>query len=86
MTPKKRAIHLTDSFKDYVNPYVGSGMLSNWYDNEGVLRQSQNCAMEAVKLAQIACPVSEIGYWENVEAEIKNVTIDDLQLPVETKQ
>ncbi len=78
MTPRQEALKLTSSFQDYVNPYVGSGMLSNWCDNDAILRQSKACAHIALKLAQRACPVSEIGYWENVESEIDKLSISDL--------
>jgi len=42
---------------------------------------AKRCAHIALKLAQRACPVSEIGYWENVEAEIDKLSISDLNLP-----
>lgn len=81
---KVQALILTDSFKDYVNPYVGSGMLSNWCDNEAILMQSKKCAIIAVKLVQAARPLPEIKYWKLVESEINNLTIEDLNLPIES--
>jgi hypothetical protein len=48
MTPKEKAVELVAKFKNYVNPYIGSGMLSNTHDDGAILFQSKQCALIAV--------------------------------------
>ena len=48
MTPKEKAEELVNKFKDHVNPYIGSGMLSNTYDDKAILYQSKQCALICV--------------------------------------
>ena len=45
MTPEQKANDLIKKFEDYVNPYIGSGMLSNTYDDSAILFQSIKCAI-----------------------------------------
>lgn len=89
MTPKEKAIELTEKFKPHVNPYVGSGMLSNSTDDAVILYQAKDCAIIAVNemLHQFNAAVllnstqSEFtpqankiwAFWVNVKSEIKNL-------------
>jgi hypothetical protein len=41
MTPKEKAKELIDKFNDHVNPYCGSGMLSNTFDDDAIKYQSK---------------------------------------------
>lgn len=45
MTPKEKAAELIEQFRDKVNPYIGSGMLSNTHDDSTILWQSKKCAL-----------------------------------------
>lgn len=45
MKPKEKAQELVSKFKDHVNPYIGSGMLSNTHDDNAILFQSKQCAL-----------------------------------------
>lgn len=78
MTPKEKATELIEKFKDKVNPYIGSGMLSNTHDDSAILWQSKKCvhivADEAIKLANLMDGgfsfEKEIEFWENVKSKI----------------
>lgn len=48
MKPKEKAKELIEKFKDKVNPYVGSGMLSNSHDDDQIIYQSKKCALICV--------------------------------------
>jgi len=82
MTPKEKATELIEKFKDKVNPYIGSGMLSNTHDDSAILWQSKKCA-------QIVCDEAhemlnkpmfqykesllwkaEFEYWDKVSDEL----------------
>ena len=84
MNAKERAIELVNDFKDFVNPFVGSGMLSIWIDDVAILAQSKQCATKAVKQIQKDCikDISNNYYWVSVEKEIANVSVKDLQFKV----
>ena len=45
MSAKTNARQLVTRFKDHVNPYMGSGMLSNTPDDSAILWQSKKCAL-----------------------------------------
>ena len=38
---------LVEKFSQHVNPYIGSGMLSNSHDGNAILWQSRKCALIA---------------------------------------
>lgn len=46
---KQQAIELVNLFKDNVNPYIGSGMLSNSQDNGAIVWQSKMVATKCVE-------------------------------------
>jgi len=83
MKPKEKAIELTGNFKDHVNPYIGSGMLSNTHDDSAILWQAKKCALIAVDEILKTNPVEFIGssgkfrymehYWLEVKGEIENL-------------
>ena len=78
MKAKEKATELISKFKDKVNPYIGSGMLSNTHDNNAIMWQSKKCANivcdEAIKLANLMDGgfsfEKEIEFWQNVKREI----------------
>jgi hypothetical protein len=83
MTPKEKAKELIDKFNDHVNPYCGSGMLSNTFDDDAIKYQSKHCVLICVE--EILCEVSEnnvkIGrnhlnnkdFWTEVIKEIEKL-------------
>lgn len=84
MTPREKAEELIERFKDKVNPYIGSGMLSNTYDDSAILWQSKKCAQIVCDEAQdlLSKPTfqykdsmlwkAEFEYWDKVKAIIEN--------------
>lgn len=78
---KKRAVELINDFKDHVNPYIGSGMLSNTYDDNAILYQSKMCAKKAVGQIMKDCirNGNQLTYWADVLKEIDNITIKDIK-------
>jgi hypothetical protein len=78
MTPKEKALELIEQFKDKVNPYIGSGMISNTHDDDTILWQSKRCALVAVdevlnKENHFIQTDAHLLYWEEVKQEIKNL-------------
>ena len=78
MNPKEKALELIEQFKDKVNPYIGSGMLSNTHDDDTILWQSKRCALVAVdevlnKENHFIQTDAHLLYWEEVKQEIKNL-------------
>ena len=94
MNTKEEAIRLVKSFKQHVNPYIGSGMLSNNYDDCAILWQSQNCAIITVDNILKSSPTKPLTggyietyhdmvdeavmYWEQVKSDISTLTIEDI--------
>ena len=82
MTPKEKAVELIEKFKDKVNPYIGSGMLSNTHDDSAILWQSKKCALIVCDEAQdlLNKPMfqykesvlwkAEFEYWDKVRDEV----------------
>ena len=77
-TVEEQADKLIESFKDYVNPYVGSGMLSNNYDDKAIEWQSIRCALVVVDTILEANFIKKyVGYkvfWINVKQELTKRT------------
>ena len=78
MNPKEKALELIEQFKDKVNPYIGSGMLSNTHDDDTILWQSKRCALVAVDEVlneenHFIQTDAHLLYWEEVKQEIKNL-------------
>jgi hypothetical protein len=48
LTPEHDAALLIQKFKDHVNPYIGSGMLSNTFDESAIFWQCQHCAIISI--------------------------------------
>jgi hypothetical protein len=78
MNPKEKALELIEQFKDKVNPYIGSGMLSNTHDDDTILWQSKRCALIAVdeilnEENDFIQTDAHFLYWEEVKQEIENL-------------
>ena len=52
MTPKEQAVKLVLRYKPFVYCYMGSGMLSNTYDEDVALNMAKQCALIAVQFAR----------------------------------
>ena len=83
MTPKEKATQLIEKFKDHVNPYIGSGMLSNTLDEAAILMQSKSCALittdhvlKTIRNMDIQdIHVQwELMFWLDVKTNIENLT------------
>ena len=44
-TIKEQADSIVEKFKPHVNPYIGSGMLSNTHDDDAISWQATHCAI-----------------------------------------
>ena len=62
MTPKEKAEELVNKFKEFVNGYVGSSMLTNTEYYEIILLNAKQCAIIAVD------EILEIEYWQYMES------------------
>lgn len=80
MTPKEKALQLITMFKRHVNPYSGSGMLSNTYDDNAALAQAKACALITADqvlntrsfdaLGMKAAILDDQRFWTEVKLEI----------------
>lgn len=81
---KQKAIELVKSFKDFVNPYVGSGMLSNTYDNDAILFQAKKCAHASIDFFFMLGGIPEMSErpdlndLDYIKAGIDLVTVEDI--------
>lgn len=85
MSPKEKAIKLVDQFQKHVYCYMGSGMLTNDYDEKVALANKKACALICVEELLNAGNVltSELldgfedvefnNYWKEVKQEIQNL-------------
>jgi hypothetical protein len=94
MQTKQTAIELVKKFYDHVNPYIGSGMLSNTIDDSAILWQSKKCALIAVDTIIKAKPTFPLKtfilmryidmldeantFWNQVKSDIETLTPDDV--------
>lgn len=83
MTPKEKAKELVEKFNDYVNPCMGSGMLSNHHDDGAIRYQSKRCAIIAVdeileEFKNYPLPYGQeenfkLHYWQKVKESIESL-------------
>ena len=87
MKAKEKAVELLDKFKDHVNPYIGSGMLSNTHDDSAILFQSKQCALivvdeilntgtlldENMALISACNEFQMLEFWQQVRTEIESL-------------
>lgn len=79
MNPKEKATELIEKFKDMVNPYIGSGMLSNTHDDNAILWQSKKCALVVANELLANTPMYEGNlnprwkFWNDVKSEIESM-------------
>ena len=74
MTPKEKAEQLISNFSPYVYCYIGSGMLTNTFDNEAIKMNAKQCALIAVDeilLGYMGNP--KVKYWTEVKQEIEKL-------------
>jgi len=71
MNPQLKAKELALRFSPHVNPYIGSGMLSNSPDDDTILWQAKQCAKICVAEILTICTTSYFkDFWNNVNNEI----------------
>ena len=74
MTPKEKAEQLVNNFSPFVYCYVGSGMLTNTFDNQAIKMNAKQCALIAVDeilLGYMGNP--KVKYWQEVKQEIEKL-------------
>lgn len=81
MAAEEKANQLVDSFKPYVNGYVGSSMLTNTEYPEVILSMAKQCALIAVD--EIIGDIignglnldfnERFNYWQRVKYEIEKL-------------
>ena len=76
MKEKTKAIELVDKFKPLVYCYMGSGMLSNSYDDNVILENAKQCAIicvdEILKAGKDVF-IFRDAYWNKVKQEIEKL-------------
>ena len=88
MTPKEKAKELVDRYMRYVYCYMGSGMLTNDYDEIVALSNAKQCALICVDEILKSNPI-HVGddfyfgvweqrdkaneYWQQVKTEIEKL-------------
>ncbi|RYC70719.1 hypothetical protein [Spirosoma sordidisoli] len=86
MTPKEKAIELTLGILPYAYCYMGSGMLTNDYDQRVALDSARMAASNVLdSIAQVEQEAKLVAYWLAVKSELPRITFDDLPKP-EKKQ
>lgn len=77
MTSKEKALELITLFKPHVYCYMGSGMLSNEYDEGVAFRNAKECALKTVQEIFIVLQrpwVKVVGkeesFWKEVKEEL----------------
>lgn len=81
MTPKDKAKELVDKYTPLVYCYMGSGMLSNHYDENVAKDNAKQCALIAVDeilnddwyIPSFDEMTERKKYWEQVKNEIINL-------------
>ena len=80
MTPKEKAEELIEKFSPYVYCYVGSGMLSDYYDKDIVRNYANECChilcdeiIDSYNTDSISLPGMDrnIDYWKQVKENLK---------------
>lgn len=70
-TAKEKAIELVKLFIDNVNPYIGSGMLSNTQDDDAIFYQSKmvagKCVDEIIKALTFTTSGLELNPLDDIE-------------------
>lgn len=73
---------LVEKFLDHVNPYIGSGMLSNTCDDGVIIWQARKCALITVNeiLADIPMYTGNLNpkwsFWNEVRLELTKERIE----------
>lgn len=72
-TNKAKAEEIVNKYKDHVNPYIGSGMLSNTYDDGAILWQAKQCALIHVDgvIEELNAVLASIRFIYDIENEIE---------------
>ncbi len=67
---KKEADRLIELFRDHVNPYIGSGMLSNTHDDHAIKWQSTHCAIKCVDQILDALLLCQMEHHAETESKL----------------
>lgn len=90
LTPKEKAEELIEKYKPYMYCYMGSGMLSNTYDEEVVLDFAKKCTIIAVdevikQWEYIDTYLADLGgelnpnlkYWYQVKEDLESCRLNN---------
>lgn len=74
MTIQEKAKELILLFEPHVYPYLGSGMLTNTYDDDVILMMSKKCAIKCIEeINKIAISEGTRSFFDNVKTEIEKM-------------
>lgn len=75
MTPKEKAQKLVDNYKPIMYCFVGSGMLTNSFNENEQLKNAKFGALMLVNevLDVVGHKYQEVDYWERVKTEIEKL-------------
>lgn len=74
---------LIEKFSQHVNPYIGSGMLSNTYDDDVILWRAKKCALITVNEILQNLPMytgnlnPKWSFWNEVRLELTKGRIEN---------
>ena len=74
---------LVENFLDHVNPYIGSGMLSNTYDDNVILWRAKKCALITANEILQNLPMytgnlnPKWSFWNEVRLELTKAKIEN---------
>ena len=77
MEVQEKINELVEKFSQHVNPYIGSGMLSNTYDDNAIIWQAKGCALITVNeiLANTPMYTGNLNpkwkFWNDVKLELE---------------
>ena len=74
MTVQEKINELILEFSPCVNPYMGSGMLTNTIDDDAILWQAKKCALIVAKemLSNIEKTNPKWKFWNDVKLKIES--------------
>lgn len=77
MSPEEKAHKIVEKMKPYVYCYMGSGMLTNTYDEKVATITAKQCALITVDEMLIHVNMMDDGeairYWKEVKQEIEKL-------------
>lgn len=74
MNPKDKAKELMSNFRPYMYCYIGSGMLTNDYNEKVVLDYAKHCSLICVEEIIKSKPIdNSLEYWNELLEELNKI-------------